>query len=75
MISTSAHPLDDDEIAQRTGIVRQNVNQICRRLEAEGLVRRLSARPERSSIAVSAHPKRALRHQPGATFPALFDRR
>jgi hypothetical protein len=41
IISTSAHPLDDDEIAQRMGIVRQNVNQICRRLEAEGLVRRV----------------------------------
>jgi len=32
--------LDDDEIAARLGVVRQHVNQTCRRLNAQGLVRR-----------------------------------
>lgn len=32
--------MDDDEIAARMGIVRQNVNQICRRLELQGVLRR-----------------------------------
>lgn len=39
--ATSA--LDDDELARRTGISpRQTVNQICRRLEAEGVLVRHS---------------------------------
>lgn len=33
-------PLDDDEIAARLGVVRQNVNQACRRLEATGMLKR-----------------------------------
>jgi hypothetical protein len=41
-ISVSSRPLDDDQIAARTGIApRQTVNQICRALERSGLVRRL----------------------------------
>jgi hypothetical protein len=40
-ISTSDHPLDDDELSDRTGIrPRQAVNQVLRRLESEGLVTR-----------------------------------
>lgn len=31
-------PLDDDQIARRLGIIRQQVNQACRRLEREGLL-------------------------------------
>lgn len=41
IISTASRPLDDDEIAQRMGVVRQNVNQVCRRLEAQGVIRRV----------------------------------
>lgn len=40
-INTSGTPLDDDELAHRTGIQpRQTVNAICRQLAAEGLLRR-----------------------------------
>jgi len=40
-ISNSDRALDDDELSQRTGIKpRQTVNQILRRLEREGVVRR-----------------------------------
>lgn len=39
----SSRPLDDDQLADRTGISpRQRVNQICRELEHVGLVRRRS---------------------------------
>jgi hypothetical protein len=41
MIRLSAKPLDDDQIADRTGISpRQRVNQVCRALERAGIVRR-----------------------------------
>jgi biotin operon repressor len=33
-----AGALGDDEIAQRLGVIRQHVNQACRRLEREGLI-------------------------------------
>lgn len=37
VLRTSSRPLDDDELARRCGIQpRQQVNQICHRLEAEG---------------------------------------
>jgi hypothetical protein len=40
-IRTSSRPLDDDQLAERTGISpRQRVNQICRELEHAGIVRR-----------------------------------
>jgi len=40
-IRISSRPLDDDQVAARTGISpRQTVNQICRSLERAGLVRR-----------------------------------
>jgi hypothetical protein len=39
----SSRPLDDDQLADRTGISpRQRVNQICRELERAGVVRRRS---------------------------------
>jgi hypothetical protein len=41
VIRISSQPLDDDQIAARTGISpRQTVNQICRALEHAGMVRR-----------------------------------
>lgn len=40
ILRTSSRPLDDDELAGRLGVIRQAVNQVCRRLEAQGLVRR-----------------------------------
>jgi hypothetical protein len=41
MIRTSARPLDDDQVAARAGISpRQTVNQICRDLERDGVLRR-----------------------------------
>lgn len=40
-IRISSRPLDDDQLADRTGISpRQSVNQICRELARAGLVRR-----------------------------------
>jgi hypothetical protein len=37
----SSLPLDDDQLSRRTGITpRQTVNQLCRRLETEGVLRR-----------------------------------
>ncbi len=40
-IRISAQPLDDDELARRVGIEpRQTVNQICRALESDGVIRR-----------------------------------
>lgn len=40
-LNASSRPLDDDELAQRTGIQpRQTVNQLLRRLERDGLVLR-----------------------------------
>ncbi len=37
----SSRPLDDDQLADRTGISpRQSVNQICRELHGAGIVRR-----------------------------------
>lgn len=42
LLAISGQPLDDDQITRRAGITpRQTVNQICRRLEQEGLIRRL----------------------------------
>lgn len=42
-IRLSSRPLDDDQLADRTGISpRQRVNQICRELERAGMVRRRS---------------------------------
>jgi hypothetical protein len=42
-IRVSSRPLDDDQLAGRTGILpRQRVNQICRELERAGVVRRRS---------------------------------
>jgi len=41
MLSTATLPLDDDELSRLTGISpRQTINQVCRRLSAEGLVNR-----------------------------------
>ena len=41
VIRISSQPLDDDQIAARTGISpRQTVNQVCRALEHAGMVRR-----------------------------------
>jgi DNA-binding Lrp family transcriptional regulator len=42
VVSAAFRPIDDDEIAQRMGTVRQNVNQVCRRLESEGRIRRVT---------------------------------
>ena len=40
-IRISTQPLDDDQLAARTGISpRQTVNQVCRALERAGMVRR-----------------------------------
>jgi hypothetical protein len=42
-IRISSRPLDDDQLADQTGISpRQSVNQICRELERAGMVRRRS---------------------------------
>jgi hypothetical protein len=42
-IRLSSRPLDDDQLADRTGISpRQRVNQICREMERAGMVRRRS---------------------------------
>jgi hypothetical protein len=42
-IRLSSRPLDDDQLADRTGISpRQRFNQICRELERAGMVRRRS---------------------------------
>src|SRR4051794_3384056 len=39
----SSSALDDDQLAQRVGITpRQTVNQICRRLSADGIVDRVT---------------------------------
>lgn len=40
MLSAASRPMDDDEIAARMGVARQNVNQICRRLELQGAIQR-----------------------------------
>jgi hypothetical protein len=41
VVRVSSRPLDDDQIAARTGISpRQTVNQVCRALERAGMVRR-----------------------------------
>ncbi len=64
-IRTSDHLLDDDELSQRAGIKpRQAVNQVLRRLEREGVVRR---RPGPSGKIVTE-----LQHEIGsvASFPA-----
>ncbi len=47
LLRSVGEPLDDDEIAERLGIrPRQQVNQICNRLAAEGAIERVSlARP------------------------------
>ena len=43
-IRVSSRPLDDDQLAARTGISpRQTVNQVCRALEGAGMVRRRPA--------------------------------
>jgi hypothetical protein len=36
----AGRPLDDDELAARLGVVRQQVNQVCRRLEDQRVLRR-----------------------------------
>lgn len=42
-LRSSAEPLDDDELSRRCGIYpRQQVNQICRRLAAQGTLTRLT---------------------------------
>jgi hypothetical protein len=41
VLQESARPLDDDELARRTGIEpRQSVNQVCRQLAGDGVLRR-----------------------------------
>lgn len=41
LLRQAARPLDDDQLAKRAGITpRQTVNQICRSLEREGVLRR-----------------------------------
>lgn len=39
-LAGASRPLDDDEIAKSMGVVRQQVNQTCRRLAESGLIRR-----------------------------------
>ncbi|MDP9398759.1 MAG: hypothetical protein M3P96_13505 [Actinomycetota bacterium] len=41
LLGVSARPSDDDEIARRLDVhPRQTINQVCRRLEREGVLRR-----------------------------------
>jgi len=40
VLRTTSRPMDDDELAGRIGVIRQAVNQACRRLEAQGSLRR-----------------------------------
>lgn len=59
-LAASSHPLDDDELSGRTGIKpRQSVNQICRRLEAEGLVVRASGATGKIVNALTNAPRTA----------------
>jgi hypothetical protein len=40
ILRTTSQPLDDDQLAARASVIRQAVNQTCRRLEANGVLRR-----------------------------------
>jgi hypothetical protein len=40
ILQTASHPMDDDELAARIGVIRQAVNQACHRLDAQGSLRR-----------------------------------
>jgi hypothetical protein len=70
----AAHPgLDDDELSRTTGIrPRQQVNQICRRLETEGALRRVSG-PDGKIVnmltAGSLQPSHPVPGPPVATVP------
>jgi len=41
VLQRAGRPLDDDVIAAQLGVVRQQVNQTCRRLETQGVLRRV----------------------------------
>jgi DNA-binding GntR family transcriptional regulator len=48
-------PLDDDELASRLGVSpRQTINQVCRRLERSGRLRRYAGSEARSSMTSAA---------------------
>jgi len=72
IVFAATRPMDDDEIAQRMGIVRQNVNQICRRLEARG-TRRRSERKDRQRTCLRAEPPPP-NTAPGQAAPATQSR-
>lgn len=58
-IRTTAHPLDDDELSQRTSIrPRQTVNQTLRRLAQQGVVRRAPG-PDGKIVTTLAEPSTA----------------
>jgi len=66
-IRVSSQPLDDDQLAARTGISpRQTVNQVCRALERAGMVRRT---PGPDGKIVNEWPGEPA-HQPAST-PSL----
>jgi hypothetical protein len=44
VLRVSPRPMDDDELAARIGVIRQAVNQTCRRLEGQGRLRRYIGR-------------------------------
>ena len=67
-IRVSSQPLDDDQLAARTGISpRQAVNQICRALERAGMVRR---RPGPDGKIVNEWLLSNLDRDPGITSPS-----
>ena len=39
-LRVTSHALDDDELANRLGVIRQQINQVCNRLANQGLLRR-----------------------------------
>ena len=41
VLGSAVRPMDDDELAERLGVIRQHVNQVCRGLEADGHLRRV----------------------------------
>lgn len=63
-------PLDDDRLAFRVGASqRQTINQACRKLESEGVVRRFSG-PDGKIVNALVDPSRPERRDPSPAPPA-----
>ncbi len=69
-LKVQARALDDDELAAYLGVIRQAVNQACRRLEREGIVERFIGSNNKILNRLRSLEARKVRARPPASAPA-----